>query len=73
MYRVCSEHPAVARALATGYPEPQEDKVCCVCGAPANVWGYTSGYKCFDCARREFDDLSDEEAAELLGFEVLDV
>ena len=72
MYRTCPEHPAVAAAERTGYPELQEDEVCCICGAPANVWGYTSGYKCFDCARREFEELSDEEAAEILGFEVLE-
>lgn len=65
------DHPDIARCLCTGYAHPPADHECCICGAPADCYGDTSGYKCFSCAREEFDDLRDDEAVELLGFEVL--
>lgn len=66
------DHPEIARCLCTGYPHPRQHYECQKCGAPAECYGDTSGYLCFDCAKGEFDDLTDEEAVELLGFEVLD-
>lgn len=65
-------HPEIDRCLRTGHPHPPAKHECRICGAPAECYGRDSGYKCFSCAREEFDDLRDAEAVELLGFEVLD-
>lgn len=65
------DHPDIARCLCTGYAHPIPTQECRICGRPAECYGDTSGYLCFDCAREEFDNLGDEEAVELLGFEVL--
>lgn len=65
------DHPDIANALRTGYPTPPREELCCKCGLPAECYGDTSGFLCFACAREEFDDLTDEEAVELLGFEIL--
>lgn len=61
--------PDIACALRTGYPRLPETHQCRLCGAPAQCFG-RDNYWCFDCARRAFDALSDEDAVELLGFEV---
>jgi hypothetical protein len=66
------DHPDIARCLCTGYPHPRQTHECCICGADAQCYGDDSGYKCFSCAREEYEALSDTEAVELLGFEVLD-
>ncbi len=66
------EHPCVARCLETGYPTQIETHYCAKCGAVAQCYGETSGYLCFDCARDEFNELTNVEAVELLGFEVID-
>lgn len=63
--------PEIARCLDTGHPYPLAYHECQKCGAEAQCYGDTSGYLCFECAKEEFDDLTDEEAVELLGFEVL--
>ena len=65
------DHPDIANALRTGYPQPEELPTCNVCGAIAQCWAASSGYRCFECARDEFSLLDDEEAVEKLGFEVL--
>ena len=72
LIEIIPDHPEIARCLCTGYPHPRQTHECCICGASAQCYGNDSGYKCFDCAKEEFDDLTDEEAVELLGFEVLD-
>ena len=64
--------PAIAHAMCYGYDHPQQIPECRICGAPAECYGETSGYLCFECARDEFNSLSDREAVEALGFEVLD-
>ena len=66
------DHPDIARCLCSGYPHPRRIHECRKCGAPAQCYGEDGDYLCFSCARAEFEDLSDEEAVELLGFEVLD-
>lgn len=66
------EHPGVARCLETGDPTPSETHYCTKCGAVAQCYKENSGDLCFDCAREKFEDLTDEEAVELLGFEVID-
>lgn len=66
------EHPAVTSALRYGYPARSEKHFCIICNAPATCWGSTSGYRCFNCAKAEFEELTDEEAVELLGFEVIE-
>ena len=66
------DHPQIERALATGYPNPPEKHVCCRCGDPARVYHDDKGFMCFSCARFMFEYLKDEEAVELLGFEVLE-
>lgn len=65
------DHPEIARCQDTGHPYPRAYHECQKCGAVAECYGDTSGYLCFECAKEEFDDLTDEEAVELLGFEVL--
>ena len=65
------DHPEIARCLCTGYPHPHPYHECQKCGAPAECYGDTSGFLCFDCAKEEFEELTDEEAVELLGFEVI--
>ena len=66
------DHPDIANAIRYGYPHTPRERIYCTCGAPAQCWGATSGYKCFDCAKKEFEDLTDEEAVEILGFEVIE-
>ncbi len=68
------DHPDIDRCLCSGYPHPRSAyrHECRICGAPAECYGETSGYLCFECARDEFNSLSDREAVEALGFEVLD-
>ena len=66
------DHPQIERALATGYPYPIEEPVCCRCGDPAAAYHNDKGYMCIDCARFQFEYLSDDDALELLGFEVLE-
>lgn len=66
------EEYGIANTLRYGEPNKPEQHVCNKCGKMADCWGETSGYKCFECAREEFDDLTDEEAVELLGFEVIE-
>ena len=66
------DHPDVANAMRYGYPNTPYERIYCSCGAPAQCWGSTSGYKCFSCAREEYNELTNEEAVELLGFEVID-
>lgn len=70
MYQI-PDHPDIAKAMCYGYPHPQQIPECRICGATAQCWGEDSGYLCFDCARDEFRHLSDIEAVEALGFEVL--
>jgi hypothetical protein len=62
----------IARCLCTGHPHPRQTHECSVCGADAQCYGDKGGYKCFSCAREEYDALSDTEAVELLGFGVID-
>lgn len=66
------QHPEITRCLRTGYPREQEEHFCRLCGSAAKVYREDKGFMCFDCARYAFEDLSDEEAVELLGFEVID-
>lgn len=68
----CPEHPQVARTLATGYPNPAEREECAVCGSPASAWHIKHGYRCTDCARKIFEQMNDEDAVEMLGFEVIE-
>ncbi len=74
MERIPDEY-GIKRCLCTGYAHPiptkERSEECRKCSRPAECYGDTSGYLCFDCAREEFNDLDDEEAVELLGFEVL--
>ena len=65
------DHPDIANAMRYGYPNAPEKHTCCKCGAEAQCYGITSGYKCFSCAREEFAELADEEAVEKLGFEII--
>lgn len=65
------DHPEIEHCLCTGYAHPIPTYECSKCGQTAECYGDTSGYLCFSCAREEFDDMGDEEAVELLGFEVL--
>lgn len=66
------DHPDIANAIRYGYPNTPYERIFCSCGALAQCWGSTSGYKCFECAKKEFEDLTDAEAVELLGFEVIE-
>lgn len=65
------DEPGIERCLCSGYAHPTQTYECSKCGRPAECYGETSGYLCFACAREEFDGMDDEDAAELLGFEVL--
>lgn len=65
------DHPDIRRCLCYGYAHPAPKEKCRRCGAEAECYGNDSGYLCFDCAREEFEELSDVEAVELLGFEVI--
>jgi hypothetical protein len=65
------DHPDIARCLCSGYAHPPAYNECCICGAPAECYRDDGGYKCFSCAKDEFDALDDAEAVELLGFEVI--
>lgn len=65
------DHPDIARCLCSGYAHPPAYNECCICGAPAECYRDDGGYKCFSCAKDEFDALNDAEAVELLGFEVI--
>lgn len=61
----------IRNCLCSGYAYPAPKRKCRKCGAEAECYGDDSGYLCFDCAREEFEELSDVEAVELLGFEVI--
>ena len=63
--------PDIARTLRTGYPDIPEKYHCAKCGAPAEVYGETSGYLCLDCALDKWDELTDAEKLDLLGFDYL--
>ena len=70
------DHPDIACAERYGYPcdviyGQHEEEVCHICGAPADCWGYDDGYLCFDCAREQINEMSNEEIADMLGMEVL--
>ena len=66
------DHPDIARALCNGYahPRPHYEEECSRCGSPAQCYG-DNGFLCFDCARDDLRNLSDEDVMEALGYEVL--
>lgn len=73
MYRNCSEHPAIARTLRTGYPTVQQKPlICCVCGEeiPADtVYGECYGKLCCgECANAEWKELNNSERLSALGY-----
>lgn len=62
----------IARALTTGYPQPEKEEECVLCHGTAECYDPdTERYLCFDCARKAFENMDDEDAVELLGYEVL--
>lgn len=52
----CLEHPGISRTLATGYPEPEREFTCPVCGKACQVYYQQFGVIC-GCDRciREMD------------------
>lgn len=61
-----------AKALNYGDPYTPRERIYCSCGKLAQCYGATNGFECFECAKKEFEDLTDKEAAALLGFVVID-
>ena len=62
--------PDIARTMRTGYPDPPRRHVCAICGDVATVYGDT-GALCKRCAIDKWDELTDAEKLELLGFDYL--
>lgn len=63
------DHPDIAAALRTGYPYRRSAAVPCRrCGNPAEVHGDTSGNLCIECALEEWDELTEDEKLDKLGF-----
>ena len=63
--------PDIARTMRTGYPGTPRRHVCSICGDVATVYGDTSGEMCVPCALNVWNELTDDEKLELLGFDYL--
>ena len=61
--------PDIARTMRTGYPGTPRRHVCSICGDVATVYGDTSGELCVPCALDKWDELTDAEKLNLLGFD----
>ena len=62
--------PDIARTMRTGYPGIPRRHVCSICGDVATVYG-DSGEMCVPCALDKWDELTDAEKLNLLGFDYL--
>ena len=63
--------PDIERTMRTGYPYPVKRHVCAHCGDVATVYGDTYGDLCVPCALNVWNELTDDEKLELLGFDYL--
>lgn len=53
--------------MCSGYLRPSYQR--CKCGELATCWGATSGFLCANCALEEWNEMSEREQLELLGFD----
>ena len=64
--------PDIARTMRTGYPYPEERQMCEKCGEEvATRTSITHGNLCTSCALLVWNELTDEEKLDLLGFDYL--